>query len=63
VATRAPVLLAELPGSSRRISLFMQLLLEEGRARQFCGSVEYWPVRPLDDTADAAAEVRARLKF
>jgi mitochondrial fission protein ELM1 len=63
VATRAPVLLAELPGSSRRISLFMQLLLEEGRARQFCGSVEYWPVHPLDDTADAAAEVRARLKF
>jgi uncharacterized protein len=63
VATRAPVLLAELPGSSRRISLFMQLLLEEGRARQFCGSVEYWPVQPLDDTAAAAAEVRARLKF
>ncbi|MEJ0045128.1 MAG: mitochondrial fission ELM1 family protein [Rhodospirillales bacterium] len=63
VATRAPVLLAELPGSSRRISLFMQLLLEEGRARQFCGQVEYWPVQPMDDTAAAAAEVRARLKF
>jgi uncharacterized protein len=63
VATSAPVLLAELPGSSRRISLFMQMLLEAGRVRQFCGQVEYWPVQPMDDTAEAAAKVRERLKF
>lgn len=63
VATRAPVLLAELPGNSRRISLFMNMLLDAGRARQFCGQVEYWPVQPMDDTADAAARVRAALAF
>ena len=61
VATSAPVLLAELPGKSRRIALFMQLLQDEGRTRQFFGRVEYWPVKPLDDTATAAEEVRRRL--
>ncbi len=63
VATRAPVLLAELPGKSRRISLFNDMLLESGRARQFCGQVEYWPVQPMDDTAEAAAKVRKALAF
>ena len=63
VATSAPVLLAELPGTSRRISLFNQMLLEAGRVRQFCGQVEYWPVQPMDDTPAAAAAVRRRLGF
>lgn len=61
VATSAPVLLAELPGKSRRISVFLNMLLAEGRVRLFCGQVEYWPVQPLDDTAMAAAEVTRRL--
>jgi mitochondrial fission protein ELM1 len=61
VATSAPVLLAELPGESRRISLFLNMLLEANRVRQFCGQVEYWPVLPLDDTAMAAEQVRKRL--
>ncbi len=62
-ATHAPVLLAQLPGSSRRIELFHRHLKDIGRTRPFAGRFEYWPVLPIDDTAAAAAEVRRRLKF
>ena len=63
VATRAPVLLAELPGRSRRISLFIEGLIGDGRARRFAGRYATWPVEPLDDTPLAAAEMRRRLGF
>ncbi|MGH7107530.1 MAG: ELM1/GtrOC1 family putative glycosyltransferase, partial [Acetobacteraceae bacterium] len=61
VATRAPVMLAPLPGRSRRIQLFVAGLEETGRVRPFAGRLERWPVEPLDDTAWAAAEMRRRL--
>ena len=61
VATSAPVLLAPLPGTSKRIRLFTRLLVEDGRVRPFAGRFEAWPVQPLDDTAMAGAEVRRRL--
>ena len=60
-ATHAPVLLAALPGRSRRIRLFNQYLQEDGRIRPFAGRLEQWPVSPLDDTPAAGAEVRRRL--
>jgi len=63
VATRAPVMLAGLPGSSRRIGLFTQGLIADGRVRDFAGRCEMWPVEPLDDTPAAAAEMRRRLDF
>ncbi len=61
VATSAPVLLAGLPGSSRRIDAFHQALLDEGRIRRFAGRCEVWPTAPLDDTPLAGAELRRRL--
>jgi uncharacterized protein len=61
VATEAPVLLAALPGRSRRNRLFMEALLAEGRVRAFAGRYETWPVASLDDTPAAAAEMRRRL--
>jgi len=61
VATAAPVMLAALPGRSRRNGLFIDPLLAEGRVREFAGRCEIWPVEPLDDTAQAASEVRRRL--
>ncbi|MGH7043384.1 MAG: mitochondrial fission ELM1 family protein [Acetobacteraceae bacterium] len=61
VATSAPVLLAELPGRSRRIGQFTEGLLADGRVRRFTGRMEMWPAEPLDDTAEAGAEVRRRL--
>ena len=63
VATRAPVLVAALPGRSRRISLFTDGLIADGRVRRFAGRYEAWPVEPLDDTPEAAAEMRRRLGF
>jgi mitochondrial fission protein ELM1 len=61
VATSAPVLLAGLPGRSRRIRLFNALLMQDGRVRPFGGRLETWAVAPLDDTPMAGAEVRRRL--
>lgn len=63
VATRAPVMLAKLPGSSRRIGLFTEALTAEGRVRPFLGRNESWPVEPVDDTQAAADEMRRRLGF
>jgi mitochondrial fission protein ELM1 len=60
-ATSAPVLLARLPGRSRRNGLFIDCMLAEGRAREFAGRFEQWPVAPLDDTPEAAAEMCRRL--
>ncbi len=61
VATSAPVLVAELPGKSRRNTLFLKELLDVGRVRHFYGKMDWWPVHPMDDTAIAAGEVRRRL--
>ncbi len=61
VATSAPVMLANLPGRSRRNALFTDGLLRDGRVRGFAGRLEVWPVAPLDDTPAAAAEMCRRL--
>jgi len=63
VATRAPVMLAELPGKSRRIGRFTGALIAGGRIRPFLGRNESWPVEPVDDTQAAADEMRRRLGF
>jgi mitochondrial fission protein ELM1 len=62
-ATSAPVMIAELPGSSRRQRLFLETMTREGRVRPFAGRFSPWPVVPLDDTPMAAAEMRRRLAF
>jgi mitochondrial fission protein ELM1 len=61
VATTAPVLLAPLPGRSRRIRLFNELLIKDGRVRPFTGRLETWPAVSLDDTLMAGNEVRRRI--
>lgn len=61
VATNAPVMLAPLPGRSRRKAVFSESLRHAGRVRDFTGRLELWPVSPLDDTPAAAAEMRRRL--
>jgi mitochondrial fission protein ELM1 len=61
VATSAPVMLAKLPGRSRRNNLFTESLLRDGRVRAFTGRLELWPTAPLDDTPQAAAEMCRRL--
>jgi mitochondrial fission protein ELM1 len=61
VATAVPVMLASVPGRSRRIGVFTEELLKEGRVRKFLGRLELWPAAPLDDTAEAATEMCRRL--
>lgn len=62
-ATSAPVLLAQLPGRSRRIGLFTEALIGDKRVRPFAGRLDMWPVAPMDDTGWAGAEIRRRLKL
>lgn len=63
VATRAPVLVAPLPGRSRRGGAFQQGLIDDGRVRLYQGRFEQWPVVPLDDTVEAAAELCRRFGY
>ncbi len=63
VATAAPVLLAALPGRSRRIGLFTRGLIDDGRVRPFAGRFELWPVEPVDDTGVVAAEMCRRFGY
>jgi mitochondrial fission protein ELM1 len=62
-ATRAPVLLARLPGKSRRIGMFINDMLASGRVREFAGRMESWDVAPMNDTLEAGAEMRRRLGY
>lgn len=62
-ATRAPVLLARLPGKSRRIGMFIGDMLASGRVREFTGRMEAWDVAPMNDTLEAGAEMRRRLGY
>jgi mitochondrial fission protein ELM1 len=62
-ATTAPLLIARLPGHSRRIRGFSEGLIAAGRARNFIGRLETWPVTPIDDTEAAAFELRRRLGY
>jgi mitochondrial fission protein ELM1 len=57
-ATAAPVMVAQLPGRSRRIAAFTHGLLAERRVRYYAGRYDPWPVTPLDDTDLAAARLR-----
>ena len=60
-ATTAPVMVASLPGSWRRGELFLKPLLDEDRIRPFQGRFSTWKVAPMNDTPEAAAEMRRRL--
>jgi mitochondrial fission protein ELM1 len=58
-ATAVPVLVAPLPGRSRRIAAFTRVLEREGRIRRYQERLETWNASPLDDTPAAAAALRA----
>ncbi len=60
-ATTVPVLVAPLPGRSRRIGLFLRTLQQAGRIRMFDGRLQHWRTEALDDTPAVAHEMRRRL--
>lgn len=51
VATRAPVLVVDLPGCSRYVGLSNVMMQADGRTCGFRDRLEMWPVEPMDDTA------------
>ncbi len=59
-ATGKPVYIVGLEGESRRIRRFHEMLQQDGITRPFSGTLEPWSYIPPDDTARAAAEIRAR---
>ena len=60
-ATSVPVMVAPLPGRSRRIGLFLRTMREAGRVRDFAGRLAQWQTQALDDTPLVAHEMRRRL--
>nr|WP_321986737.1 mitochondrial fission ELM1 family protein [uncultured Lichenicoccus sp.] len=62
-ATTVPVLVAPLPGRSRRIGLFLRTLQQAGRIRMFDGRLQHWQAAALDDTPAVAHEMRRRLGY
>ena len=62
LATGRPVYVLPLDGRSRRIDRFQTDLQADGYTRLFDGVLESWRYEPPDDTAAAAAAVRALLE-
>lgn len=62
LATGKPVYVLPLEGRSQRIDRFQAGLQEDGYTRVFDGELDRWTYEPPDDTAAAAAAIRARLR-
>ncbi|HUT48459.1 MAG TPA: mitochondrial fission ELM1 family protein [Alphaproteobacteria bacterium] len=60
-ASGKPVYTARLASNSRRLDTFHKTLESAGISRPFEGVLESWTYQPLDDTANAAAAILARL--
>ncbi len=60
-ATGKPVYVFDLPGGSKKFSLFHDALRDTGITRKFTGKREEWRYEPFDDTASVAAEIHKRM--
>lgn len=63
LATGKPVLVARLPGRSRRIERFFRSLEAEKLVRRFGGRLEFWPAKAICELPRVAEEVRQRLQL
>jgi len=59
--TGKPVYVQSLPGKSRRLSRFHQLMHERGATRPFEGKLEFWTYPPINDTEVVASAIRRAL--
>jgi len=59
--TGKPVYVQSLPGKSRRLSRFHQLMRERGATRPFEGKLESWTYPPINDTELVASVIRNAL--
>jgi mitochondrial fission protein ELM1 len=60
-STGKPTYLIELEGGSPRLNDMQRNLEESGNIRRFEGTLESWPVIPLNDAQKVATEIRRRL--
>jgi mitochondrial fission protein ELM1 len=60
-ATGKPVHVFHMPGGGAKFRAFHEGFERDGLTRPFEGHLEQWSYAPLNDTAEVAAEVRARL--
>lgn len=60
-STGKPVLVARLPGRSKRFELFYESLLKRGLIQWFDGRLMQWANNRLDDMERVASEIRDRL--
>ncbi|WP_298728000.1 mitochondrial fission ELM1 family protein [uncultured Ferrovibrio sp.] len=61
--TRKPVMVAKLPGRSKRFDAFYESLLQRGLIQWFDGRLLQWDNGRLDETARIVAEVRQRFDW
>jgi hypothetical protein len=59
--TGKPVHVQSLPGQSRRLARFHQLMRERGATRPFEGRLEFWTYPPINDTEVVASAIRRAL--
>jgi len=60
VATGAPVHIYEPEGGHKKMTAYMDYLISSGAARRWRGQFEHWTYRPIDATAEIAAEIACR---
>jgi mitochondrial fission protein ELM1 len=61
-STGKPVYIIALPGrQNSKFSVFLQSLIDAGKARAFSGELGTWQYEPLEETERVAREVRRRL--
>ena len=61
-STGKPVMIAPLPGGSRKFEAFHTEMMKDGITRLFQGQLEHWDYPPLKDTQTAAAQAWDRLR-
>jgi mitochondrial fission protein ELM1 len=61
-STGKPVMIAPLPGGSRKFNAFHQEMITAGITRSFEGQLEHWEYPPLKDTQAAAAQSLERIR-
>ena len=60
-STGKPVHIVDIPGGNAKFARLHRTLIERGIARRFSGQIETWSYQPLNETAEAAAEIKRRM--
>jgi hypothetical protein len=59
--TGKPVHMIDIPGGNAKFARLYRNLINHGIIRRFTGRIESWSYKPLNETAEVAAEIRRRM--